>query len=169
MVILRSSPPPPATVVQQWVVADYAELRLLRADLRQAIETQTSDPDRELDDVAARMAIVATELATNALNHARSEAVVRLSRTKTTFVLDVADELPSVPPKMAENSRLGTRGRGLHITQELALDTGWYSNENSKLVWAEFGIPRRHRRLHAPRIPVFKLAELVRRLRRMRH
>lgn len=169
MAILRSSPPPPSAVVEQWVVAAYAELPLLRANLRQAIDDQALPSGRELDDVAARMTIVATELTTNALHHARSEAVVRLCRTKTTFVLDVVDELPSVPPQIAESVPLGTRGRGLHITRELAHNIGWCSTERSKLIWAEFSIPRQYRRFHTPRIAVSHLATLVRRLRRTGH
>jgi serine/threonine-protein kinase RsbW len=154
-------------VIQEWVVADYPELRLLRVGLRQALDTQALIPGKELDDVVERMAIVATELATNALTHARSDAVVRLSRTKKTFVLDVSDDLPTVPPQMAEDRPPAVGGRGLHITQELATDIGWYRANGRKHLWAQFNIPRRSRRFQAPRIPVFNLKTLIRLLRRI--
>jgi len=169
MVGLRSAPPPAATVVRTWILADFAELRQLRADLRHALDAQALIPGKELDDLAERMSIVATELATNALNHARSEALVQLSRTKRTLVLDVADELPSVPPRLVEKPTPGSGGRGLRITQELALDAGWYTADRRKHVWAQFGIPRRKRLFHTPRIPVSGLTTFVRLLRRMRH
>jgi anti-sigma regulatory factor (Ser/Thr protein kinase) len=155
--------------VQEWSVADYTELQPLRSGLRQTLDTQALTAGKELDDMAERMTIVATELATNALNHARSGALVRLSRTRTTFVLDVADDLPTVPPQMAENQPLGEGGRGLAITQELADDIGWYRTDGTKHVWAQFSIPRRVRRFQAPRIPVSGLATLIRLLRRARH
>jgi len=168
MASLRSAPPPPATAVQHWVVADYAQLRQVRSSLRQAIDQRIAEPGPELAEVAERMTIVATELATNALRHGRSPAVVRLSRSPTAFVLDVADDLPSVAPRIAEESgSLQAGGRGLRITQELSRDTGWYVAGGSKHVWAQFDIPRRLRRLQAPRISVFDLRTLIRLLRRM--
>ena len=154
-------------MVQQWVVADYPQLRLLRASLRQAVDAQSLPPGRELEDVAERMAVVATELATNALQHGSSQAVVRLSRSARAFVVDVADELPSVAPQLVERGQLETGGRGLHITRELALDTGWYVAGGRKHVWAQFGIPGRARRFQAPRISVFDLRTFVRLLRRL--
>ena len=169
MVTLRSAAPPVASRLQQWILADYAELHLLRAGLRQVIDAQALTPGRELDDVTERLVIVATELTTNALNHANSEAVVGLSRTRTAFILDVADELPSVAPQMVEQHPSRAGGRGLHITQELAVDTGWYLTSGSKHVWAEFTIPRRSRRSVLPKIPVCDSRAFLRLIRRIGH
>jgi serine/threonine-protein kinase RsbW len=155
--------------VQEWSVAGYTELQPLRSGLRQTLDTQGLIAGKEQDDLAERMAIVATELATNALNHARTGALVWLSRTKKAFVLDVADDLPTVPPQMAENQTFEAGGRGLAITQELADDIGWYRTNGTKHVWAQFSIPRRIRRFQAPRIPVPGLGTLIRLLRRVRH
>ncbi len=138
----------------------------MRASLRQALDTQALLPGGELDDLAERMAIVATELATNALRHGQSPAVVRLSRSVAAFVVDVADELPSAPPQIVEEGALGTGGRGLRITQELARDTGWYAMDGRKHVWARFRIPRRIRRFQAPPISIPGLRIFVRGLRR---
>ena len=168
MVSLRSAIPPPAAAVQQWILTEYAELRPLRTALRHALDAPGLGPDQELDDVAEHLTIVATELATNALRHAGSPATVRLSRTNTAFILDVADDLPSTPPIMLEGRPSGAGGRGLHITQDLALDTGWYLADGSKHVWAQFAIPRRLRRAPSPRISVFDLTTFIRLLRRMR-
>ncbi|WP_082772649.1 ATP-binding protein [Actinoplanes sp. TFC3] len=169
MVSLRSGPPPPAAAVQQWAVADYTELRAMRASLRQAIDGQLLPPSPRLDDLAEHMSIVATELTTNALRHGQSEAVVRLSRSATVFVVDVADEMPSVPPRLHEPQTSQIGGRGLHIVQELATDTGWYLTSGHKHVWAQFRIPRRVRQFPAPRISVFDLKTFVRLLRRTGH
>ena len=165
---LRSCPPPAATTVQRWVLADPAELRLFRASLRQTLDAQSPMSAAELDDIAERMAIVATELATNAMRHAGSPAVIELGRTKTAFVLDVADDQPLSVPEIASDHSPQAGGRGLKITQELALDTGWYVAGTRKHVWARFTVPR-HRRFQAPRILVRDLDRLVRLLRRVHH
>lgn len=167
MVSLRSAPPPPSTAVQQWVLTEYTQLRPLRVSLRQALDARALVPGKDLDDVAERMSIVATELATNALIHASSQATVQLSRTSTALILDVADNLPSVAPRLAEGRPQGSGGRGLHITQELSTDTGWYLTAGSKHVWAQFALPRRHRRIASPRISVHDLLTFVRLQRRI--
>jgi serine/threonine-protein kinase RsbW len=164
---LRAAPAPAAAAVQQWYVADVKHLRQLRSSLQQAIEAQLPTPGRERDDVAERMTIVATELTTNALQHGRSEAIVRLNRSPKSLVLDVADDSPDAAPQVGPRGPLETGGRGLQITQELALETGWYVKGGRKHVWAAFSIPRRTRRLQAPRISIFELKTLIRLLRRL--
>lgn len=144
------------------MLADYTELRGLRASLRQVLDAQSLTPGEELDDVAERMTIIATELATNALVHAQSPAAVRLGRGRSAFVLDVADDRPSSAPRIAEQRPAGAGGHGLAISQELSLDMGWYITGATKHVWAQIGIPRR-----APRISVFGLDAVVRCLRKI--
>ena len=148
-------------------MADYPQLQLLRASLRDCIARQIDLHDRETGDVAERIAIVATEFATNALQHGQAPTVVQLRRSATAFVVDVADHLPSVPPRIVEQPSLKAGGRGLRIAQELAHDTAWYVADGRKHVWAQFDIPRRVRRLQAPRISVFDLKTLLRMLRRL--
>jgi serine/threonine-protein kinase RsbW len=154
-------------VVQQWILADSTELRQLRASLRQALDRQFPDPGREGDDIAASMAIVATELASNALRHAQPPAVVTLSRTRRTFVLDVGDDHPASAPRIADERHDDHGGRGLRIVQQLALRTGWYIAHGRKHVWAQFSIPHRRRRPQLPRISVFDLNKFARLFRRV--
>jgi hypothetical protein len=150
-------------VVERWVLTDSTELRQLRYALRQTLETQLPIPARELDDVAERMMIVATELATNALRHARCPALIELSRTKKSLVLDVADDQPATPPlPTGEPAPESGGGRGLKIIEALASDTGWYVTGGRKHVWAQFRLPHR-RRFQLPRISVSALADVVRR------
>jgi two-component sensor histidine kinase len=113
------------------------------------------------------MAIVATELASNALRHAHSPAVVTLNRSRRTLVLDVGDDQPLSVPRVPAERPGGQGGRGLRIVQQLALRTGWYVAGGRKHVWAQFGLPRRGRRFQAPRISVFDLDRFVRLFRRV--
>lgn len=169
MVGFRLCAPPPATVVHRWILTDQTELRQVRASLRHLLDAQSLTPDQELDDIAERMTIVATELASNALRHARSPAVVTLSRARSALVLDVADDRPIASPTVSGEHSTGPGGRGLLIVQELAHDTGWYVVDGNKHVWAEFTVPRRSRLSQAPRIVAVGIDRIIRRLRRVGH
>jgi two-component sensor histidine kinase len=150
------------------VLDDYTQLSPMRAALRQTLDMQVRKPSREHDEIAEKMAVVATELATNALTHAGPPTVVRLSRTTTSFFLDVADDQPTKAPEIATSRLPGDGGLGLALTRQLALDAGWYTTDASKHVWAQFLIPRRRWMTHPPRISVPGLAALIQSLRRRR-
>jgi serine/threonine-protein kinase RsbW len=132
--------------VEHWVLDSVAELRRLRAGLFAAIHGAPMPPGGELNDIPESMAIVATELATNALRHARPPTLIRLRRTEQTFILDVADEDPETIPETVGARPSGGGGMGLHIVGELASDAGWYTDGQSKHVWAQFRIPPATRR-----------------------
>ena len=150
------------------MVADSTHLAPLRAALREEISALLPTAGRERDDLAERMTIVVTELASNALRHGRSTALVQLSRSATAFVLDVADEAPEVAPQILDGGASGAGGRGLQIAQELTSGMGWYVEPDCKHVWVQFRLPRQVRRRQAPRIPVFDLKEYLRKRRRLR-
>ena len=137
--------------------------------MREEIDTALPTPGRERDDLAERMTIVVTELATNALRHGRSAAYVQLSRSSTAFVLDVADDAPSAEPQILDGGDAGSGGRGLHISHELASGIGWYVDQDRKHVWVQFRLPSLVRRRQAPRIPVFDLKTFLRHLRQPGH
>ena len=136
-----SRPPAPSTKVAQWVLDSFGELRSLRASLHKTLTGEPLPEGGILDEVPEKVAVVATELATNALAHARPPTIVRLHRTEEAFILDVADEMPAASPEFAENRPPGAGGLGLRLASDLALDIGWYVNGDVKHVWAEFPIP----------------------------
>jgi serine/threonine-protein kinase RsbW len=137
-----SRPPTPSADVAQWVLDSFAELRSLRACLHEAITGQPLPEGGLLDEVPEKVAVVATELATNALAHASPPTVVRLRRTEMAFILDVADECPAVVPEFAEGRPAGAGGFGLQLARKFALEIGWYAEGDVKHVWAEFPIPQ---------------------------
>jgi serine/threonine-protein kinase RsbW len=136
-----SWPPDAAVEVQQWVLDSVPQLRQLRGSLFIALTGEPMPPGGELDEVPEKIAVVATELATNALRHGRPPTQVTLSRTERTFVLDVADDDPTALPQLAGPRPPGAGGLGLHIVGEFASDLGWYADHGTKHVWAEFSIP----------------------------
>jgi serine/threonine-protein kinase RsbW len=137
----NASRPPTAVDVQYWVLDDPAGLSELRRSLFAALYGEPMPPDGKLDEVPEKMAIVATELATNALTHGTPPTHVYLRRTDDTFVLDVADEDPASVPRRAGPRPPGAGGLGLRIVDELVGEFGWYADATSKHVWAQFPIP----------------------------
>jgi len=113
----------------------------LRSSLHEALTGEPLPEGGFLDQVPEKMAIVATELATNALAHARPPTVVELRRTDDEFILDVADETPAASPEFAQNRPGGVGGMGLLLTRDLSRDVGWYVDGDVKHVWARFPIP----------------------------
>ncbi len=128
--------------VQQWVLTTAAELRQLRAALLAAL-TGSADPAAEMDDVPAKMLLVATELATNALRHGLPPTVVRLFRIDDEFIIDVADHDPTILPEYADARPPGAGGMGLRLAREFSLDIGWFVADETKHVWARFPSPER--------------------------
>jgi two-component sensor histidine kinase len=108
--------------------------------LQQALTGEPLPEGEILDELPEKVAVVATELATNALAHARPPTVVQLRRTYDAFLLDVADEDPAAFPELTEDRPPGAGGLGLRLVRDLALDFGWYVEGGVKHVWARFPI-----------------------------
>lgn len=130
-----SVPHPAAVELCRWRLDSFRELRRLRADLRDAV-AQTAD--RTPGDLAERMAVVATELATNALRHGLPPTEVRLLRDHDRLIIDVADHDLTAAPVLDEDRPLGAGGLGLQLAREFAIDVGWYLSDLTKHVWAGF-------------------------------
>jgi serine/threonine-protein kinase RsbW len=137
----NARPPTPLVEVQRWVLDSYPQLRSLRSSLHTALTGEPLPDGRFLGEVPDNVAVVASELATNALVHARPPTVVRLCRTDTSFILDVADEVPTKLPQFAGGRPRGAGGLGLQLARRLTLDIGWYVDGDVKHVWAQFLLP----------------------------
>ena len=133
-----SAPHAEAVELRRWTLDSYDELRGLRAALHQVIADGVGSESDRLDDVFDRMAVVATELATNALRHGLPPTVVRLLRAGDHLILDVADHDLAAAPELVEDRPLGDGGLGLQLTQTFAVETGWYTRGDTKHVWASF-------------------------------
>jgi serine/threonine-protein kinase RsbW len=138
---LRTSPPPPdAQELHVWILNTSTELRDLRASLNSALVHHGSSPAADMSDIADRMVLVATELATNAIRHGRPPTEVRLLCTPDQFVLDVADHDLSSVPELADTRPIGAGGRGLKLAQSFSLEVGWYATDSTKHIWATFPV-----------------------------
>jgi anti-sigma regulatory factor (Ser/Thr protein kinase) len=82
--------------------------------------------------------LVVSELATNAVSHARTPFVVTLSMTGGSVLLTLEDESPSVPVRSAPDV-MDMSGRGLMIVEVLSQEWGISTDRRGyKSVWASF-------------------------------
>ncbi|MGC5333662.1 ATP-binding protein [Micromonospora sp. DT62] len=141
---LSSSPPPTQAVeLRRWTLQEPADLRALRASLHEELTGDVLGEGEALAEVPELVALIATELATNALRHAIPPTIVRLLATDDYLILDVADHDLGSLPQLAEARPVGDGGRGLELARALSLDVGWYATGTTKNIWASF--PRTER------------------------
>ena len=80
--------------------------------------------------------LIASELVSNAVSHARS--VVRLSLARSPRVLRIeAHDTDRARPQPRDAERSDTAGRGMAIVKRLSLDTGTHVHARGKIIWAE--------------------------------
>lgn len=91
----------------------------------------------ELADVVA---LVATELVTNAVLHAGTELVFRVDVEPPFVRLSVSDGSPR-PPRVRHFLNDDATGRGLAIVEALASDWGVDRDDDGKTVWCNVAIP----------------------------
>jgi anti-sigma regulatory factor (Ser/Thr protein kinase) len=100
--------------------------------------------------------LVMSELVTNAVEHARSELTVVVTRRGEGLHLAVSDEITD-PPRMIELARprrgqpLDDRGRGLRMVDATAIAWGSLPTRTGKVVWATIQPHREARPVIAPR------------------
>jgi hypothetical protein len=123
--------PPPAVEVGRWTLGVVTELRELRGALHRTLADHTGAAE-----VADKVALVATELAGNALLHGRAPVDVRLLNGDGSWLIEVTDADLANTPAVANPGRATTGGRGLRIARALSSGIGWYIAGHAKHVWA---------------------------------
>jgi anti-sigma regulatory factor (Ser/Thr protein kinase) len=99
--------------------------RLVAASLRDVVD----------DDLVSAAMVITSELATNAMLHARTGFRVALRRDERGLVIEVQDGSPQLPRRKRYSDQSGT-GRGLVLVESLSALAGAEQNERGKLVWA---------------------------------
>jgi anti-sigma regulatory factor (Ser/Thr protein kinase) len=88
------------------------------------------------EELATDAALVVTELATNAIEHARSDFTVSVVVPDAGVRIEVRDWSP-LEPRIQTSSTIATSGRGLLLVDALASAWGIVRNGDVKVVWAQ--------------------------------
>ncbi len=88
------------------------------------------------DGAIERMALIASELVTNAVQHARTEITIELSAVDAMLRLEVFDRGRGRPQFLDSDPAI-PGGLGLPIVEGLAASWGVTAGEDGKGVWAE--------------------------------
>jgi histidine kinase-like protein len=98
--------------------------------------------DHHLSFLLDDMRLVVSELATNAVAHARTPFTVTLSRADQSVRVVIQDGSPSRPVRAAVDV-MSLTGRGLMIVDVLSREWGTVSDPHgNKSVWAAFSVQR---------------------------
>lgn len=95
--------------------------------------------DWRLAGLADDAAVVVTEMSTNAVVHAGSPFRVTVGLDHAALRISVSDTSRAAPVSRAA-PRLATRGRGLHLVEELSERWGSQAGPGGKVVWAELAL-----------------------------
>jgi anti-sigma regulatory factor (Ser/Thr protein kinase) len=117
---------------------DPAEISAARRFVRTALQGLETDPDSE--DLGHLLVLMASELSTNAVLHARTEFTVRVLVDPDRIRIEVSDANTRMPqPCLAPPD--ATTGRGLAIIDNSGFDWGAERHSGGKTVWVQ--APRR--------------------------
>lgn len=123
------------------VASSEEAARAFRADLASTPEARcfVADTCRRWNcgDQVDDLCLIVSELATNALTHARSKFEVRLRRTNQLVRIEVTDRATDVVPDPQSPTVMDEHGRGLLLVSALSHAWGIEPADNGKVVWAE--------------------------------
>lgn len=128
------------------VHADLAPLPRAAGRARTLIASVlTAGPGRErYDDLVDSVQLVASELVTNAVLHARTTLTLGICQNQQSLVVAVGDRATERHPAGSRSPQadvaLGESGRGMTIVATLADDFGWRprTDAEGKIIWALF-------------------------------
>jgi anti-sigma regulatory factor (Ser/Thr protein kinase) len=94
----------------------------------------------DLDGLDTRVALAVSEVASNAILHARTPFTVRVLVDPDRVRVEVTDQDPHMPVRQ-DYSADSVTGRGLAIVEELSDRWGADGHEGDKTVWFEIDLP----------------------------
>jgi anti-sigma regulatory factor (Ser/Thr protein kinase) len=131
-----SAAPPPAGGGLRWALSDISELPRVRSEVRQHVTERALRADRDGADLRDRLVLALDEMASNALRHGGGGVRASVRLTADSYLIEVSDAAPAVPPRPAIDRDPSEGGLGLYLIAELATEHGWYVENGAKHVWA---------------------------------
>ena len=132
------SPPtssPVSSEIGTWQPATLAELTAGR----RLLATLLADEAGRLgvdEGSGERLLLAFEELGSNALRHGRLPVRLRVTADADSWLLQVSDAAPDVPPVPAFDRDAALGGLGLHLVARLSGAHGWTTGGGRKTAWA---------------------------------
>lgn len=127
----------PERVSRRWDLPDTpVAARLARCGVRSACVDWGID-----EEMCEDAAMIATELVSNAVDHARTPSRLTLSLDPARLEISVRDYFPCPAPRPRPVDVRVARGRGLHVVAMLSERSGGTDHEDGKSVWAVLAVP----------------------------
>ncbi len=134
-------PPPVPPVIDEREASRRLEPTLFAAPATRRFVTSTLAA-WNLTSISDPLELAASEMATNAILHARGRFLVKLEKFADRVRLSIVDSsasMDSATPEMSDESSTG--GRGIPLVDALASRWGFELRDNGKTVWAEMDLP----------------------------
>lgn len=90
-------------------------------------------------DAVETVQLLTSELVTNAIRHAESMVVLRISTGTAGWRVSVEDLSPDAPEQQTADGAV-EQGRGLHLVEVLSARWGWERTPTGKTVWFEVDV-----------------------------
>ncbi|NEB12252.1 ATP-binding protein [Streptomyces coelicoflavus] len=90
------------------------------------------------ESLTADVVVIVSELVTNAIQHRCGDIKLRVQCSVDRLLVEVSDQ-NSAPARMRPVHDEDTRGRGLHVVDQLAMQ--WGVSDDGLTTWAACGIP----------------------------
>ncbi len=141
--LLTSGPPADAgDRYGSWPLQVAPQLARVRQAVDQLARLRYAHPSLDLPEpsllgVMERLALVVSELGSNALRHGQAPITVTLSRLRGGWMISVTDGAVDAVPVLTPAAERGTHRHGLEVVALVSTDVGWFvDSDHSKHVWA---------------------------------
>lgn len=135
---LWQSARPPLGFTELWCqpLGSLAELRKLRARVRETVSANPSAVGPGSAHRSEQLVLIVDELASNALRHGAAPVTATLSRGPYQWLIAVTDSSERQPPTPAHGRDPGLGGFGLYLVADLSARHGWFISRGAKTAWA---------------------------------
>jgi hypothetical protein len=141
-VLLTAGPPEEAgDRCGSWPLQMAPQLARVRSAVEQLARLRYAHPSLETPEpsllgVMERLALVVSELGSNALRHGQAPITVSLNRVRGGWLLSVSDGDPRSVPVMGPTELSSAHRHGLEVVALVSSQVGWYVDGHGKQVWA---------------------------------
>jgi len=128
--------PPHGSNCRSWSPQHLRELSRVRREFLTWI-TSVADASLRLRENRIEESVLALdELMSNALRHGRAPVDVQVCASEGGVLLQVGDRAAENPPRPTSTRDPSDGGMGLGMIADFALDCGWFTQDDQKVVWA---------------------------------